>query len=79
MSQQKATGWKVPLLFCAVMGVAVLGTWLWGHPGHPPGAPRGPRRGGGGPPAPQPPGAAPPGPQPRVLPPMTARTPAWRP
>ena len=29
MSQQKATGWKVPLLFCAVMGVAVLGTWLW--------------------------------------------------
>ena len=35
MSQQKATGWKVPLLFCAVMGVAVLGTWLWRNLGKP--------------------------------------------
>lgn len=31
MSPQKATGWKVPLIFCAVMGAAVLGTWLWRH------------------------------------------------
>ena len=35
MSQQKATGWKVPLLFCAVMGVAVLGTGLWRNLGKP--------------------------------------------
>ena len=35
MSQQKATGWKVPLLFCAVMGVAVLSTWLWRNLGKP--------------------------------------------
>lgn len=31
MNRQKATGWKVPLMFCAVMGAAVLGTWLWRH------------------------------------------------